>query len=193
MGLKLTCLRGGAPLLACSDEQVVEAPGLIGWCGIVPGRAAAFPAITVQGELGDDEQLTLDIGQRQVHLALVIIKNTQVMHFIHQPVDVCFIILAMDTKEDNQTRGNSAGGRPFNVDLGGVDPLEYCSHKASEYKGAFWLEKKYACMVVFCARHVHGGSGCRAPVKYWVMATAAKAAVSPRRMRDPRENVENWC
>ena len=64
--------------------------------------ADASSAITVEGELGYDEQLTPGLRDRPTHPAVVVVKDPKVSDLADHVVDVLRAVLFADTDEDEQ-------------------------------------------------------------------------------------------
>ena len=73
-------------------------------------RSIAFAAIAGERELADQENLTVDILHRAVHLVLLITKNAQSRQLPRHPLGVSFRIAPLNAEQDAK-----AG-----VDLGAV-------------------------------------------------------------------------
>jgi len=127
-GLKNAGLDCDCALPAEVDELVVQLARQLGRCRLVPGGAAAFAAVAVQGELGDDQQLAADIDERTVHHPVRIIEDAQMQDLFHHPGKILVGVAAVDAQEDDQPFGDGAGDLPVDLDLGPADTLDDGSH-----------------------------------------------------------------
>ena len=62
-------------------------------------RAVSVAAVRVQSKLADQQDLTIHIRQRTVRLAVLILKNTQLAHFIHHFVGDFLRVCVTDTHQ----------------------------------------------------------------------------------------------
>ena len=68
-------------------KKLVEFSSLFGHRGSIETGPASFSAVAGQGELRDDENLTCEIQDRAVHLALIVGKGSQVNGLFGKPLD----------------------------------------------------------------------------------------------------------
>src|SRR6266699_3960174 len=58
-----------------------------GRSGIRKAGAASFAGVSIEGELGDDQNFSPNIEQRTIHLAFIVAKEAQMDNFMSQGLD----------------------------------------------------------------------------------------------------------
>jgi len=125
---------------AIFDKQLCHATHQ--WLGHFRGRslsetgAPALTRITVQSELGDEQDLTAYIQDRTVELAFFIGEDAQVGDFIGHPSRLCLTIAFADAKQDNQPGLDCSHCLIANTHSCLGYPLHNCFHNLTPAFGA---------------------------------------------------------
>ena len=91
------------------NEFLEQGSGVIRSCGCNEAGPAAFPGITVQGELGNNQSFPSDIEHRPVHLPLLVFEDPQVDHLVRQPARILLAIAYVRDKNHAQARETLLG------------------------------------------------------------------------------------
>src|SRR5205814_8394342 len=76
-----------APLTKVLDESFVERNSRFGTSGVDEARPPPLGGITVKRELRDDQQLTADVSEREVHFVLGVREQPQTDDLVRHPGD----------------------------------------------------------------------------------------------------------
>ena len=77
----------------------------------------------MQGELGNGQNLSANVLDRQVHLALIIGKNPHIDNLPDRVVHIFLTIIRPDTYQEQETLFNAAMQLLVNTDLSTFDTL----------------------------------------------------------------------
>ena len=116
-------------------ERLDAILAISGGGGAVPRRPAALADVPVQRELRHDEDLAPDVGERQVHLALVVLEHPQADHLLGQPLGLADPS-SWPTPTSNRRPGPIPDTRsPSTRDRGAGDALEQDSQLSWARRG----------------------------------------------------------
>jgi hypothetical protein len=74
--------------------------------------------------LGHDEDLAADLGERAVHLALLVFEHPEMEHLLGQPVVLAEPIVLADAHEQEEARPDPGDELTSDRDRGSGDALE---------------------------------------------------------------------
>ena len=80
--------------------------GMLGLAGLDEARAIALVHVGEQRELRDGENLTADVLNRTVHLALRILEHPEIQNLMGQPGDLLVAVLIGDAHQNHESRAN---------------------------------------------------------------------------------------
>ena len=69
-------------------EILVELAGALGWSGRIKRRAFAAANVAIKGELRDDQDLSTNIRDCQIHLSVVIFEDSETDEFVGEIVGI---------------------------------------------------------------------------------------------------------
>lgn len=87
-------------------EGVVKWFGMIRAGGFDEAGAVSFFSGGVEGELADDEGLSVAILEGEIHLSFVVIEDAHFPDFVDEPGDVIGAIGFFDTEKDEEAVGD---------------------------------------------------------------------------------------
>src|SRR6266487_897339 len=85
-----------------------------GRSGIRKTRAASFAGVSIEGELGDDQNFSPNIENRTIHLAFIVAKDAQMHDLLGHRPDLGIAVAIPDAEQDEEA-------------------LSYCADHASIY------------------------------------------------------------
>ena len=93
------------------------------------GRPSAVPAVSVDRKIADKEQLKPKIRDRQIQLAVFILKDAKMHELIkHVPHHRFLIIAGLDPDHRQNARAHSIYKNAIRFQRYGFYPLQYDSH-----------------------------------------------------------------
>src|SRR6266567_1859435 len=95
-----------------------------GRSGIRKTRAASFAGVSIESELGDDQNFSPNIEKRTIHLAFIVAKDAQMDNFISQGLDLNLTIVLPYSKQHQQPLTYLADNLFVNRDAGMAHTLE---------------------------------------------------------------------
>jgi hypothetical protein len=81
----------------------VELFGQLGLGGSIEAGSATLSAVAVQGKIADEQNRTADIEQASVHLAVVILEDTQIYQLFSYKLSIFECVLFADTEINEQS------------------------------------------------------------------------------------------
>ena len=99
-------------------EMLIERISPVGSGGAQEGRAVAFPGAGVEGELADDNGLSIVIDERAVHPALAVVEDAHVCNLSREPFGVPFCVGVLEAEENKQTTSDGSDYFAFHGDRG---------------------------------------------------------------------------
>ena len=75
----------------------------MGRCGVIERRTPALANITIERELGDDQNAAADLGDGTIHLAFVVFENAQADYLVGKVFNIDGCILFRDPEKHQQT------------------------------------------------------------------------------------------
>ena len=109
-------------------EVVIQRRRLFGTGGTDKGRTVAFPAVGIQGELGDTEDSTADVTEREVHLAFRVLKDTELGNLLRQEIGIGLRIRIGDTHQEHEALADRTDLSIINAHFGARTSLYYNPH-----------------------------------------------------------------
>lgn len=110
-------------------EGLVEGFGVCGGSGTEEGGSVAFFGGGVEGELGDDGGLAVDVEEGGVHFAVAVFEDAEAGDFSGKPVDVAGCVGLFDTEENEEAKFLIGDEVIVDGDGGLGDPLDDGSHE----------------------------------------------------------------
>jgi hypothetical protein len=96
--------------------------------GLDPRWTPASAGVAVQRELRHDDRLALDVGDRPVHLAVLVLEDPEMLDLLCQLPGLVLAVVDADRDQD-QEAASGRGNRPtIHPDLGPAHPLEDDPH-----------------------------------------------------------------
>src|SRR4051794_7436636 len=80
--------------------MLVKATGVLGRCCRYERRSAASPGVSIKSKLRHHEHMAADVEQRQIHLAVGIVKDPQIHYLIAKVIGVGLCVRRRYTKQD---------------------------------------------------------------------------------------------
>src|SRR3989338_3392338 len=111
------------------NKTTIKLFPLLGFGRPVKRRAAALAAIAVQRELGNNEDLRADLGQRQVHFPVRILEYPYLRDLLRQINGILLGVALAYTDEDQHAAADPADHLPIDPDLRLTDPLHDDFHE----------------------------------------------------------------
>src|SRR5436190_13025388 len=96
--------------------------------GICKAGSTSPASICVEGKLGDNQHLAANIEQRAVHLAFVILEDTQVYYFIDHYLDLRLAVPLSHSQQHKQPSTYFPNHLFVYCDAGTTYTLYQCSH-----------------------------------------------------------------
>ena len=105
VGAELSCADGFAKAsLDLTDELLVERYGNIMTCGTDVARTIALGRKCMEGELADDEDLTLDVEHRAVHDVVLVVEDAKAEDLASHPLHILNGICCLETHQDEKSK-----------------------------------------------------------------------------------------
>jgi hypothetical protein len=105
--LKYTGGYADVTFLAESPYKVIVNPArFIGWSCLGEIGPAAFPAIAVESELGDHQQLAARLQKAPIHPSFVVSEHAQVNYLVREIVGIRLAVAASNTHQYYESRAD---------------------------------------------------------------------------------------
>lgn len=101
---------------------------MIGRCRIAKGGAIALPAIAIQCELRYDQNFFPYFLYREIHLAIVVLKNSQIFDLLRKMIDVSLAIGFTDSQKNTESGVDFADRFAGDPNFGSGHSLDNGSH-----------------------------------------------------------------
>jgi hypothetical protein len=101
---------------------------LIGRRRIAKGRPIALPAIAIQCELRYYQNFFPYFLHGKIHLAILVLKNSQIFDLLRKLIDVSLAIGFTNSQKNTEPRADSADRFAGNPNLGSGNSLDNGSH-----------------------------------------------------------------
>ena len=85
-------------------------------------------AVTVQRELGDDQQLTADVDHGAIHFSLIVFEDAQVLDLVGESIGVVFTVTFAYAQQDAEARTDLADDLFIDSNASLGDSLNDCTH-----------------------------------------------------------------
>src|SRR4030043_481440 len=102
LGLKFSCLDRNALFLQFLDQLFVEFFGLSRFCSVYKRRPSSLPAISIKGELGDNQHLPSNLPEGQVELPRGILEDSKVRELRGHKGDIFLSIPFPPSQQDEK-------------------------------------------------------------------------------------------
>ena len=109
-------------------EIIVQRSRRFGSCSTDEGRSIAFAAIGIKGKLRDTQHSATDFVEREVHLAVGILEDTQLRNFLRQHIRLFAGVGVCNADKQQEAFLNSTNGIPVNAHFGATATLNDYSH-----------------------------------------------------------------
>ena len=125
IGAELPCFYAEVVLSAeAIVEVLIKRQCLLGTGGLDKRRAVAMAHIAIECELRDRENGTIYVLDTQVHLAICILKDTQLCHLLGNIIGIGLCVSVRDAHEEHEALPDMSNGIAVNAD-GGVGGTLY--------------------------------------------------------------------
>lgn len=115
-------------------EVLIQRQCLLGAGGLDKRRTVAMTHIAIECELRDRQNGTIDFLDTQVHLALCVLKNTQLCHFLGDIIGIGLRVGVGDAHQKHETLVNMSHDIAVNADGGMGGALYDNSHIVSLFE-----------------------------------------------------------
>ena len=104
VGAELSCADGLAKAsLDLTDELLIERYGNVVASGADVARTIALGRERVEGELADDEDLSLDVEHRAVHDVVLIVEDAKAEDLASDPLHILNSVCRLETHQDEKS------------------------------------------------------------------------------------------
>jgi hypothetical protein len=113
----------------CGNEPFEQATPQIrrGRCG--KSRPQSVPGVGSESELRDQEKISFDLAEIEVHFAMFVGENAIFQHFVQELLSGRGIIVRPDPDEHQESALDRGDDRPLDPDFGLKNPLKECDHR----------------------------------------------------------------
>ncbi len=125
-----------APGLQGLRERLDPILGDLGRGGPVPRGPPALADVAVQRELRNDQDLATHVGQRTVHLAVLVLEHPEVEDLLGQPVVLAEPVVGAHPNEQEETGSDLGHELVADPDRGSVDALEQDPQRGTTRKAS---------------------------------------------------------
>lgn len=114
-------------------EVLIQRQCLLGAGGLDKRRTVAMTHIAIECELRNRENGTIYIIDTQVHLAIFVLKDTQLCHFLGDIIGIGLRVGVRDAHKEHKALSDMSYGGAVNADGGVGGALYYHSHIVSSF------------------------------------------------------------
>jgi hypothetical protein len=125
------------------DEVVVKGLGPVGRHRELEARTPAPPHVAIESELADDEKRSVDVGEGEVHLALVVLEDAKPDDLVDQAACLGVGVTLSDADECNEAFSDLPDDLARHLDLRGAHTLDDRAHQSLSASLSLVVMAKY--------------------------------------------------
>ncbi len=115
------------------QKSLVQRYGRFGSRGVDEGGSPALLRVTIESELGNDQQGSTHLTKAQIHLPLGIGEEAQADHFVGHPIYLCSRVRVREAGEQTEATADGRGNLAFDRDGSVTDALQHDLHPTLPY------------------------------------------------------------